>query len=102
MLLPQAVKTDRFRIRFTISDATLSDSTVEAAVDSVLLFEYGCDTACDADFNGDGFLDFFDYSDYVACFEGNCPPGKNADFNGDGFTDFFDYSDYVAAFEAGC
>jgi hypothetical protein len=102
MLLPDAVKTERFRVRFTISDASLSDSTVEAAIDSVQLFEYGCDTACDADFNGDGFLDFFDYSDYVACFEGNCPPGKTADFNGDGFTDFFDYSDYVAAFEAGC
>jgi hypothetical protein len=102
MLLPAAVKTDRFRVRFTISDATITDSTVEAAIDSVRLFEYGCTTGCAADFNGDGFLDFFDYSEYVACFEGNCPPGKTADFNADGFTDFFDYSDYVTAFEAGC
>jgi hypothetical protein len=31
-----------------------------------------------------------------------CPAGKTADFNGDDFVDFFDYSDYVAAFEAGC
>jgi hypothetical protein len=58
---------------------------------------------CPADFNGDGFLDFFDYAEYVDCFQiGICPPGQTADFNGDGFTDFFDYADYVTAFEAGC
>ena len=59
--------------------------------------------SCPADFNGDGFLDFFDYDDYVSCFEtGVCPPGKTADFNGDGFADFFDYDDFVTAFENGC
>jgi hypothetical protein len=57
---------------------------------------------CRADFNQDGFLDFFDYDDFIACFEGRCPPGKSADFNLDGFADFFDYDDFVAAFEAGC
>ncbi len=58
---------------------------------------------CPADFNGDGFVDFFDFDDYVACFEGiACPPGKTADFNNDGFVDFFDYDDFVAAFETGC
>jgi hypothetical protein len=58
---------------------------------------------CRIDFNGDGFVDFFDYDDYVNCFEtGNCPPGKTADFNGDNFVDFFDYDDFVANFEAGC
>ena len=60
-------------------------------------------TPCPADFNGDGFLDFFDYDEYVTCFEINvCPPGKTADFNGDNFVDFFDYDDYVTAFETGC
>jgi endo-1,4-beta-xylanase len=59
--------------------------------------------ACPADFNADGFLDFFDFDDFVACFEGSaCPPGKSADFNADGFVDFFDFDDFVAAFEAGC
>lgn len=57
---------------------------------------------CAADFNSDGFLDFFDYAEYVACFEGECGAGQDADFNGDGFVDFFDYGDYVTAFEAGC
>jgi hypothetical protein len=58
---------------------------------------------CPADFNGDGFLDFFDYDDFVACFEGVvCPPRTTADFNGDGFVDFFDYDDFVTGFEQGC
>jgi hypothetical protein len=59
--------------------------------------------SCPPDFNGDGFLDFFDYDDYVNCFEtGNCPSGRTADFNGDNFVDFFDYDAYVEAFEVGC
>jgi hypothetical protein len=58
---------------------------------------------CPADFNGDQFIDFFDYADYVACFEGaGCPDGTTADFNGDAFVDFFDYADFVTAFETGC
>ncbi len=59
---------------------------------------------CPADFDGDGFVDFFDFDAYVACFEdaNACPPGKTADFDGDGFIDFFDFDAYVAAFEAGC
>ncbi len=58
---------------------------------------------CPGDFNRDGFADFFDLDDYVACFEGAaCPPGRDADFNADGFVDFFDYDDFVTAFESGC
>ena len=58
---------------------------------------------CPADFNGDGFLDFFDYDDYVLCYEENvCPDGKTADHNGDGFVDFFDYDDFVLDYETGC
>jgi hypothetical protein len=58
---------------------------------------------CLADFNADGFVDFFDYNTFVECFEGvACPPGRSADFNGDGFVDFFDYDAYVGSFEIGC
>ena len=32
----------------------------------------------------------------------DCPAGTSADFNRDGFTDFFDYDAFVAAFENGC
>ncbi|QOJ00243.1 MAG: hypothetical protein HRU70_06975 [Phycisphaeraceae bacterium] len=59
--------------------------------------------SCPADFNGDGFVDFFDFDAFVGCFEGwECPPGADADLNGDGFVDFFDYDAFVEAFEAGC
>jgi hypothetical protein len=58
---------------------------------------------CAADFNQDGFVDFFDYDDFVSCYEGvGCPSDATADVNGDGFVDFFDYDDFVAIFEAGC
>ncbi|QOJ00122.1 MAG: EF-hand domain-containing protein [Phycisphaeraceae bacterium] len=58
---------------------------------------------CGPDFNGDGFLDFFDLDAFVECFEGvACPPGRDADYNGDGFIDFFDADAFVEDFEAGC
>jgi T5SS/PEP-CTERM-associated repeat protein/predicted outer membrane repeat protein len=60
-------------------------------------------TPCPPDFNNDGFLDFFDFNDFVDCFEGfACPPGRTADFNRDGFPDFFDFNDFVDAFDRGC
>jgi hypothetical protein len=60
-------------------------------------------TPCAADFNEDGFVDFFDFDDFVLCFEGGgCPAGKTADYNNDGFIDFFDFDDFVLGFETGC
>lgn len=57
---------------------------------------------CRADFNLDGFLDFFDYDSFVECYETEVCGGNTADYNGDGFVDFFDYDDFVLAFETGC
>jgi hypothetical protein len=58
---------------------------------------------CRADFNDDGFLDFFDFDDFVNCFETEiCPPGKTADYNNDDFVDFFDFDDFVTDFSNGC
>ena len=54
---------------------------------------------CPADFNNDGFVDIFDFNDFVTAFESGDPA---ADFNGDGFVDFFDFNDFVTAFETGC
>jgi hypothetical protein len=72
--------------------------TVPTEVQMELVVEY-----CPADFNGDRFVDFFDYDSFVSCFEGGaCPAGRNADTNGDGFIDFNDYDAFVTAFEAGC
>ena len=58
---------------------------------------------CPGDFNGDGFVDIFDFNAYISCFEdGSCPGGTSADFDGDGFVDIFDFNAFVTAFQAGC
>jgi hypothetical protein len=54
---------------------------------------------CPADFNADGFVDFFDFDEFVLAYEAG---RADADFNGDGFIDFFDVDDFVLAFENGC
>ena len=76
--------------------APVSGVTIGAASGTDWGAPYG---GCPADVNGDGFLDFFDYDDFVSAFESG---GSVADFNGDGFVDFFDYDDFVGAFETGC
>jgi probable HAF family extracellular repeat protein len=52
---------------------------------------------CEADFNGDQQVDFFDYLDFAQAFDADDP---TADFNGDNQIDFFDYLDFVQAFDA--
>jgi hypothetical protein len=65
--------------------------------------EASLNAPCPADFDRDGFVDFFDFDAFVACFEGDtCPPGSNADFDADGFVDFFDFDAFVNAFESAC
>lgn len=54
---------------------------------------------CPGDYNEDGFVDGFDYDDFVSDFEDGSP---RADFNRDGFMDGFDYDDFVTAFEDNC
>ncbi len=96
-----------------------ADSTVGGSLTSSHAIQYRCTVEsprygtlvsnpvalvlCPSDFNCDGFLDFFDYDEFVACFEAiACPAGKSADFNGDQFVDFFDYDEFVQSFEIGC
>jgi hypothetical protein len=52
---------------------------------------------CDADFNHDCQVDFFDYLDFVAAF---ADEDITADWNGDEQVDFFDYLDFASAFDA--
>jgi hypothetical protein len=64
-------------------------------------WRFGFDTyvltgGCDADFNGDNQVDFFDYLDFAGAFDAEDP---SADFNGDNQVDFFDYLDFVASFD---
>jgi hypothetical protein len=93
---PRHISFEMPRITMPVIQYRLADPRTE-------WFERVVCNRCPADFNEDGFLDFFDYDDYVNCFENNiCPPGRDADFNGDGFVDFFDYDAFVGAFERGC
>ena len=59
----------------------------------------GCAVPCPADLTGDGSLDFFDVSAFLAAFGAMDPI---ADFTGDGTFDFFDVSAFLSAFGAGC
>ncbi len=49
------------------------------------------------DFNGDGFVDPDDLSDFIGGFFA-APPDPRTDFNGDGFIDPDDLSDFIAAY----
>lgn len=59
---------------------------------------FGC-TACPADLNGDGALDFFDVSAFLNAFSQG---DLSADMDGNGSLDFFDVSAFLNAFGAGC
>jgi agmatine/peptidylarginine deiminase len=86
----------RVRLRVVVRDAQGNTGGDASDTDVVV-------GVCGADFNGDGFADFFDYDAFVRCFEGEgCPAGRTADVNEDGFADFFDYNAFVEAYEAGC
>jgi hypothetical protein len=54
---------------------------------------------CDADLNGDGMLNFFDVSAFLAAYNTMDPI---ADFTGDGMFNFFDVSAFLAAYNEGC
>ncbi len=94
----------------TLPNVNVGDLVIDRASRAIAAGTYGrgawrsaLPTPCPADFDGDGFVDFFDFDAYVLCFEGlSCPPGKTADFDGDGFVDFFDFDQFVNAFESGC
>ena len=57
--------------------------------------------SCTADYNGDGFLDPDDLSDYISCYFSSPACGR-ADWNHDGFTDPDDLSDYISLYFSGC
>ncbi len=56
-------------------------------------------TSCPADFDGSGFVDFEDYSAFVAAFEDGL---ETADFDDSGFVDIEDFTAFVEQFESGC
>jgi len=66
---------------------------------SVYLIALNCETSCLADLTGDGSLDFFDVSAFLAAFGSG---DLDADFTGDGVLDFFDVSAFLTLFGLGC
>jgi subtilase family protein len=56
-------------------------------------------SACAADWNGDGVLDFFDVQAFLADFSAMAAA---ADINNDGSFDFFDIQEFLNMFSAGC
>jgi len=81
-----------------ISNTGLIAATLEGSIGPIgVVLMPG--TVCSADYNGDGFLDFTDFDDFVGDFEAGMP---KADFNNDGFLDFTDFDDFVSSFETGC
>lgn len=54
---------------------------------------------CPGDLTGDGILNFFDVSAFLAAFGAMNPI---ADFTNDGIYNFFDVSAFLSAFAAGC
>ncbi|MGV6814969.1 MAG: GC-type dockerin domain-anchored protein [Phycisphaerales bacterium] len=65
----------------------------------IVVLDIGTPAACAADLTGDGSLDFFDVSAFLAAFVAMDPI---ADFTGDGAFNFFDVSAFLSAFGAGC
>jgi hypothetical protein len=56
-------------------------------------------SSCVADFTGDGQLNFFDVSAFLAAYQVSNP---QADMNNDGIFNFFDISTYIQIFSQGC
>jgi hypothetical protein len=55
--------------------------------------------SCDADFNGDGVLNFFDVSVFLGAYNSG---NLEADLNTDGRLDFFDISTFLSLYTQGC
>ncbi len=73
--------------------------TIKAGLD----IDENSTSGCSADFDADGFLDFFDQDVFIACFEcDQCPIWRTGDFDNNGSVDGADDDAFVAAFEDGC
>lgn len=79
-----------------IAGARDSDANGE---DAGRVYVFHMPGACLADLTGDGDLNFFDISEFLALFAAKNPL---ADFTGDGSFNFFDVSTFLQAFGKGC
>lgn len=68
-------------------------------VNGLVILDITNNCACPADLTGDGMLNFFDVSAFLAAFAAQ---DLAADFNNDGILNFFDVSAFLSAFNQGC
>ncbi|HRJ49186.1 MAG: agmatine deiminase family protein [Phycisphaeraceae bacterium] len=54
---------------------------------------------CPTDFDGSGFVDFVDFTEFVLAFEDGL---DSADYDNSGFVDFVDFTMFVQDYEVGC
>ncbi len=85
--------------RFVDDPDTVDTGAGVAPLIDMGAYEFQVASNCAPDLNGDGVLDFFDVSAFLASFAAQDPI---ADYNSDGLFDFFDVAAYLAAFAAGC
>jgi hypothetical protein len=81
----------------TMHDASLEECcSIEVCVTAP---ECANGNPCPVDLNGDGNVDFFDISTFLAAFSAEDPI---ADINHDGVFNFFDVSTFLSLFAQGC
>ncbi|MFO0834977.1 MAG: GC-type dockerin domain-anchored protein [Phycisphaerales bacterium] len=86
------------KVRFTARDTGI-DNNVEAGIDAFKILTPDCGGGCEADFNGDGFVNGDDYDAFAGEFEVG---SVAADVNGDGFVNGDDFDYFAGHFEGGC
>ncbi len=97
-----ALEGETFYMQWIVADPNGKDGFARSQVAAVTPFcskIAACVSECAADMNGDGELNFFDVSDYLAAYGAS---DTAADFNGDGEFNFFDVSAFLTALGAGC
>lgn len=77
------------------------DTSNDGEITAEEIREFYCQSM--ADFNNDGFVDGFDYDEFILSFEDEELRTCASDITADGFVDGFDYDEFVALFElSGC
>lgn len=89
-------------MQWIVSDPNAADGFARSDIAKVTPFcsmIASCAPVCEADLTGDGVLNFFDVSAFLAAFSSM---DAAADFDENGSFNFFDVSAFLAAFSAGC
>ena len=88
------------RFRFSINDIG-TQNVIEGGLDNISITRFVCDdaSACPADLNNDGSLNFLDVSAFLGAFGVS---DSVADFDGNGSFNFLDISAFLGAYNAGC